>query len=177
MHMGIRERLSDAVEFFQYLNWPRVMTQFLLLCITALGLLGVVAGHRELYYALRSADWSHVEGIVTRSEVEEYYVDDDSSTPSYRALIEYGYAVRGAYYSSDRRTFQSRALDKNTAVQLVTHYRLDFPVPVYYDPDNPAESVLERGVHCENYAMVITGYILFAGGLLFFILVTVKDYF
>ncbi len=154
--------------------WPLNGLQWFGLLILSLGILATVLGHWELHNARRSVHWPEARGIVIKSHLKKYYADDDSTEPSYNPIIEYTYQVNGKHYTSDRRHYESIALDKKNAEALINRYPLDFPVTVYYSPEYPGVSVLERGVFASNYGKVITGYAIFALGLIMFIVTTIR---
>jgi hypothetical protein len=82
--------------------------------------------------------WPQVTGTVAQSEIE---VDD-----GYRASVTYEYTVNGVGYSSSSVQFDGRTeyLRKSSAEAFLSQYPARSHVTVYYDPENPAEAVLNR---------------------------------
>ena len=88
---------------------------------------------------LRSCQrWPQVTGTVTQSGLD---TDD-----GYRTNVVYEYTVNGVGYSSSRVQFGTPTtyIRKSSAEAAVSHYPANFHVTVYYDPENPAEAVLDR---------------------------------
>ncbi|MCH9693481.1 MAG: DUF3592 domain-containing protein [Gammaproteobacteria bacterium] len=123
-----------------------------------IGLLLVVLGYAlaflldgaapSLLVQTASKDWPSTTGVITHSDViEESSVDDDSS---YRADIR-------AHYQVDRKKYRlyeiypgHSALGSSSNIELVrlsSRYRVGKSVPVYFNPLDPGEAVLETGVH------------------------------
>ncbi len=127
-----------------------------------------------MHHARNSVNWPSTKGIVAKSYLHEYYSDDDSNEASYDPIVEYNFTVKEKFYTNDRRTYESVGMNKTQAAKVISKYPLDFPVTVYYNPDDPTIAVLEPGAYGTNYDMVIWGYILFIAGLIAFIIVTVK---
>jgi hypothetical protein len=121
------------------------------LLITILSLLpfGLVGGHLLRRYraasAMRQASqhWPTTTGEVLKSRVEVQGGSSTSVTPR----VMYEYMVGGRQYQND----QIRAGDSFLAIyrsrqayQAIDRYPEGTGVTVYYNPENPAESALER---------------------------------
>jgi hypothetical protein len=88
---------------------------------------------------LRSCQrWPQVTGTVTQSGLD---TDD-----GYRTSVIYEYTVNGAGYSGSRVQFGTPTtyIRKSSAEAAISHYPANSHVTVYYDPQNPAEAVLDR---------------------------------
>jgi hypothetical protein len=98
--------------------------------------------------ALIGQSWSmgfpSVPGRVLASEIES---DSDGEGTTYVAKIRYQYTVDGKTYESDRVRFgQMASSDHDAAADAVEAHPVDGPCTVYYNPRNPATSVLQTGV-------------------------------
>ena len=82
--------------------------------------------------------WPQVTGTVTQSGLD---TDD-----GYRITVIYEYTVNGARYSSSRVQFggSTTYVRKSSAEAAIGHYPANSHVTVSYDPENPAEAVLDR---------------------------------
>ncbi len=82
--------------------------------------------------------WPQATGKVTQSGLD---TDD-----GYRVRVIYEYSVNGAGYSSSRVQLGTPTtyLRKSSADAAVRRYPVDSQLTVYYDPENPAEAVLDR---------------------------------
>lgn len=95
----------------------------------------------------RAARWSKVAGRIVASRAEGR---SSSSSPGsttrlvYEPVVEYAYAVAGQEYRGTRLSFgASVASRREWAEGKAAAYPVDREVTVHYDPDNPAESVLD----------------------------------
>lgn len=97
------------------------------------------------------AGWPTVDGVVTSTDV----VDASSSGPRYLPWITYNYEVAGTAYEGDRLRlggrvmFQSRAKALDYLARFPSHGR----VKVYYDPKQPARSLLDPSP--QSYVFVV----------------------
>ncbi len=111
------------------------------LFIIGLGLCGY--GIQMLNDANESKKWPQSEGVVTSSEIIK---SSDSDGTSYRAKITYNYQVDDKTYSSNKISFgEYSSPNKNKAQDIIDKFPVG-NVTVFYDPEDPARSVLEPGV-------------------------------
>jgi hypothetical protein len=107
---------------------------FLLFFFTQQWLIGLV-----------SLNWQTTQGKIVTSQavacVHKYFPN------TYKAKIIYSYFVNGSSYSSDNITFttDSALIYCGNAEKMMAIYPLGKSVLVYYDPDNPENSVLRPG--------------------------------
>jgi hypothetical protein len=116
--------------------------------------------------AVESKSWPSVQGEILSSEIvlEKRHMESvhkDVSVPK----VLYAYTVDGTRHEGRRIRFhhsgQDAFLGRPQVEKLIAGYPVGKTVPVYYDPGDPSESVLERGAqHIER----TTGwfYLLFA---------------
>jgi hypothetical protein len=102
----------------------------------------------SLLVQMNSKDWPSTTGIITHSDViEESTADDDSS---YKSDIRAKYQVDNTKYRLFEIYPGHSTLGSNSnieAVRLSSRYRVGKSVPVYFNPLDPNEAVLETGVH------------------------------
>ncbi len=84
-----------------------------------------------------AAQWPAVQGRIVQSEVFRSHNDDG---PTDEPLITYEYVAGGKTYRSRRVKFSFKPQTQPT----LKKYPMGAVVPVYYDPSNPSEAVLER---------------------------------
>lgn len=82
--------------------------------------------------------WPQATGTVTRSDLD---TDD-----GIRISVIYDYVVNGAGYRSSCVQFGTPTtyLLKSSAEAVLGRYPVDSHLTVYYNPENPAEAVLDR---------------------------------
>lgn len=131
---------------------PEVLTVALALAGMALfvGLLAFVLQRQQA----AARHWLNTQGTVVRAAVERFWVveaaDADAAGSTWRRLlmradVEYSYTVAGVVYNSNRialggKFYASRALLVRGAARRL---RAGEAVQVFYNPDDPAEAVLE----------------------------------
>jgi hypothetical protein len=90
--------------------------------------------------------WPSVRGTIVKSEVEEFWDRTDGhSSKSYRAAVEFAYAVRGRDYRGSQIKLGVAVSGARAAAEKVTaKYPLNGAVDVHYDPANPGTAALEN---------------------------------
>ncbi len=148
---------------------------FGLLCGGFFVLLFVLCGAGLVFFALRSRKkaeesqgWPGVSGQINRSGVKRSASSDDdgNTTYSYSPAVEYSYQVGGQSFTSRRMVFGAVKgySSPAKAEKELARYPAGAAVTVYYNPENPAEAVLERTAGGFN-AMLIGGIICLVIGL------------
>jgi len=137
---------------------------------------GVVAGFGVTVAGLVLKDrtdaakrWRQVRGKVYAARVvEEVSRDvDERRTTMYRPEIRYEYVVDGHEYASRRLDFLDRAASwRSYAEGVIARYPIGRDVDVFYDPEDPAKSVLERD-NAKGWAslLVVVGLMIIAGAV------------
>lgn len=90
--------------------------------------------------ARQCVHWPSVVGQVTESRV------DDRHLEMTKPVLRYRYEVVGKTYIGFRASFSGYAVGRKSMEQVVQPYPQGSAVRVYYDPDNPATSVLDNAV-------------------------------
>ncbi len=136
--------------------------------------LGVRAG-ADLRRAWRARVWLPTAGLVLRSEVEESLVRVRTSTGlsttrlarRYRARVVYQYAAGGAIHRGERLHFGAAFVSSGTgaAERTVARLPLGAAVTVYYNPDDPADAVLERRVGWGTHVLWICTLLVLAAAV------------
>lgn len=92
----------------------------------------------QISMAARTYDWARAEGLVLRSSA--YRASGGGVTP----FVLYEYEVAGARYEGKRVAY-GKVYTERSARRVAGKYSKGRKVTVYYDPDRPSVSVLERG--------------------------------
>lgn len=110
-----------------------------------------------LYHARQSESWPAAAGRMLEAECRSA-----GSRPATRVrIVKYTYAVSAAAFSGEREYFGIRIASNN----CTAGYRENQNVTVYYDPADPADSVLERGAYRAAAYGLAAGIIFIAFGL------------
>ena len=96
------------------------------------------------YNAARMQFWEPVEAKLLSSEVK--YYQGDSTT--YKVIADYTYPVNGRVYEGDRVSLYSGSDNVGSYHQDMGRKlrNSDNLVTVYYNPDNPQESIIDRSI-------------------------------
>lgn len=124
-----------------------------------------------------SENWHETTGIITSSKLEieentEYDPETDYTDTyyTYKPKIEYRYSADGVNYSGNRISFEIVSVtDYEWAQSKVDLYYEGKNVTVYYNPDNPSESVLEKGFSGYPLLPTALGIVFILIGLCFLI--------
>lgn len=133
-----------------------------------IGIVLSLFGVKRVYDAHQSVSWLPVSGVITVSNMR---VDTSTSTTgvgsrserttstSYAPEISYDYSLAGVMYSNSDIILGGNVGtgSSSRARRLINKYPLGAQVTVYYNPKDPYQSVLERGVHLETWFVLGLG--------------------
>jgi len=142
-------------------------TNLIYIAFIVLGLGLVILAMVQISKAKKAGkSWLITPGRITSSVVEtrrERDVDGDRHT-YHEPKVTYEYQVNELTYQGDEIGFGKRTMRQAKAQQIVAKYRQGDPVTVYYDPADPAKTVLE----IKSYSAInnlVLGIVLIALGL------------
>jgi len=118
--------------------------------------------------AAASVTWPTTDGRITASRVERVKKAGDGQA-TYTADISYDYALDGRTFAGERVWFGDdySASDASAFRAAVSRYPVGQAVKVYYDPAEPAESVLEPGPTWSGSALYFIGLgLMTLGGII-----------
>ena len=141
----------------------------LLVGLAWMGLFGFI--HlRALAKAKASETWPTTTGKVLSSEVveEESRDDDGASSTWYNPVVTYSYTAGGGVLQSRRIRFANmRQATRKKAEEIVARYPEGSSPLVRYNPEKPAEAVLETQKPGPLYLVMAAFGLLFVGFGLF----------
>jgi len=142
---------------------------------TLLGCILLGVGVHNIRGAEESKSWPTVEGEITTAEVLDKRKPGERHS-TYKARIEYQYSVEGVAHSGDRVSFAGDVSSSNrgAASELTARYREGSKVAIYYDPEDPSDSVLEPGMTAMVYLFPAIGglFLVIGVGILIFLLLS-----
>lgn len=112
----------------------------------AVAIMVVLIDYHVLFDAVRqwgTRSWMETTGTVLSSSVKTW---PGSHNPRTLALISYQYTVGDQTYRSDRVDFGDPSDSRGTAGRLVAQYPAGASIPVIYNPNDPGEATLTRGL-------------------------------
>jgi hypothetical protein len=124
----------------------------------------IVAGY--FYLKSRSTrNWPAVEGVITKSSTRSQRSPGSSGAPAIIADVWYNYVVHGITYHNDTISLsQYGSGSASHAVEEAHRYPVGSRVMVYYNPEDPHDSVLEH-----KTPWIFTGLFAGLGAILIFI--------
>lgn len=105
--------------------------------------------------ARQSVDWPSVNGTIKYSQRQVFALDNYGNLTGIRIIYEF--VLKGETHESSNVSFSPKFI---TARKMLVTHKVGRKVPVYYQPDNPELSTLERGITPGNYLMLTTGGLL-----------------
>lgn len=145
------------------INWGWLILGIVLISVGAFVV--VLQAGRYTYDSLRSQTWPSVVGKVTHSTV----VVSSGRTHgyTYRAEVTFDYVVNDQHLAGNTVFYGCCGGDQSEQVAIAQRYPVSSTVPVYYDPENTQNSVLERGLHLEPLSVLfLVGIGIMLGGML-----------
>ena len=105
----------------------------------AIGVALYAVQFRQGLRADASKKWPTSPGTVVSSALEQ----SPDNKRRYRAAVRYRYRVGGKDYQSNRVFWGGNEGRQNHMASVVTSYPAGAKMPVYYNPQNPAEAVID----------------------------------
>ncbi|MBI4165636.1 MAG: DUF3592 domain-containing protein [Acidobacteria bacterium] len=142
--------------------------------VGVIGVIWTVVSLREMYTAYSSRDWPKAERTVTSVSAEAavrekaWQRSESPITKQMEFQISYRYYVNDITYTGKRLYVghQWMPISEFWTRELSAHYPVGGKVQVYYDPNHPAESLLESGFDGYFVAALVGGYVLLLFGVL-----------
>ena len=121
----------------------------------------------DLYYAYQSSSWAQIQGVVIESVLRTKPPEKDQPQ-TFVPDVVYRYELSDKKYKNNRISFERTFKDKALAKGFVDRYPKGKQVTVFYNPGNPAQSILEPGIKfsalvttCVGAFMALFSFILF----------------
>lgn len=116
--------------------------------------------------AKAAADWPSTWGVIEEAGIEDFRTSDDGrSRIMKRGAVVYSYKVKGNEYRGGRIHVRGWNVSSSTILLLrnpAKKYPPGMPVEVFFNPENPAEAVLERRVSGGGFVYLIAFALLAA---------------
>ncbi|HEU5396215.1 MAG TPA: DUF3592 domain-containing protein [Verrucomicrobiae bacterium] len=129
------------------------------------GLIAAGAGGWNLVKGIRTEQWPVANGIVMSAKVVRNSGGRGSDT--YSPEIWYSYHVAGMGYTGKKISIGQMSSSSGYAQGVVGRYPVGKQVTVHYNPADPAEAVLETGVHGGTWILFGVGGAFILVGFLF----------
>jgi len=133
-------------------------------------LIFVFLGLKDVYLAYRTLNYHETEGIVLKSEIVKKVSHSEKGTSiTYEPRVFYQYRVGSRVYQNDgiRKKMKGLSSSYSWANGIVNKYPAGKKVYVYFNPSDPQDSVLEKGIYFEQFFKLIFGLSFLLFGTLF----------
>jgi hypothetical protein len=126
--------------------------------------------------ARASASWPSVDGSVLSAAIDRESRRSGSgssstTSPIWRPLVSYEYAVDGTRHEGQRISYGEYATGEIAEAEaVVKRYPLGAAVRVHYDPDDPRQAVLEPGTAGIPWFFLAIGSVFSVIGVLLVVL-------
>jgi Protein of unknown function (DUF3592) len=107
------------------------------------------------YNQFRTLSFASVNGIMDRITETTSHSSGDNSSTTHGIDAAYEYVVHGQRYHAIRVRFAAGSSSDNWASAFVRNHPRGTILPVFYNPANPAESVLIRGIEGSDLFLFI----------------------
>ena len=142
-----------------------LVTGFVAVILSAVAALLIGIGWVNHRRAQAAQAWPASQGQVLAAVVGVQSGDDG---PTYFPRITYTYSVNGQAYQNDRLVIGGGISgSRGPAEQIVARYPAGSQVPVYYNPANPQEAVLERRSGSTRFLVGLGAFLFLLGCGLF----------
>lgn len=142
-----------------------VATALFGLIFTLVGCAFTGIGLNSLYEGWQTESWPSTTGRITAHEIDRS-TDSDGDT-DYTPILRYSYTVAGQRFTGTRIAVMSQTYGTEPAAQAkLDQYPIESQHSVYYNPDDPAQSVLEPGLTFGSYVFPGVGSLFVPFGVL-----------
>lgn len=108
----------------------------------------------NIYRDIRAEDFPSVQGTITQSELTHH---SGKSGGTWSADLKYSFTVNGKALEGDTYRYGGNmsSSDKGWAEDVVKLHPVGSATTVYFDPENPTDSVLKPGVEGMDFFMLL----------------------
>ena len=121
---------------------------------------------------MQSENWDKGTATVTSSEIEKKESRSKDAqgftrtSTSFSVRVQYTYTVEGSSYEGNTIGFGTMSHnEKSDAQEELKSYPKGKTIVVYYDPENPSDSVLKKGVFWPMYIVIAVMVIVLIGSI------------
>ncbi len=147
----LKKMLLTVVAYHKDLGPLPFFLIFLGAFMTVFGAAFLIAFFRRLREGKASLHWPTSPGEVIRTEVVKEALGRHRGGYTYFPKVEYNYTVDGISYHGtaisafEQSDFEVGMASEKKALKAISPYQLNQTVPVYYNPQQPSQSLLMPG--------------------------------
>jgi len=140
-------------------------TQLFCSLFVVIGLVAVGIGIWTLVKSIRSEHWPVTDGIIQSAEMKSH--EGSKGGVTYSADVTYTYQVAGESYTGDKVSIGQMSSSSEYARGILDRYPVGKKVSVHYPPGDPADAVLETGIHGGTWICLGVGTMFTLFGIMF----------
>lgn len=119
----------------------------------------------NIYDGWKMQSWSATQATLTAGDLKISYSDN---TRTYEAVGNYNYSVNGQVYNNDRISLSDGSdnignFQEHLGSILVRRYKSNTPITIWYNPNNPAESIVNRDIRWASVGFKFIFLLIFGG--------------
>ena len=121
---------------------------------------------------MQSENWDKGTATITSSEIEKTESRSKDAqgftrtSTSFSVRVTYAYTVEGSNYEGNTVGFGTMSHnERSDAQEELKSYPKGKTIEVYYDPENPSDSVIKKGVFWPMYIMISINIIILIGSI------------
>ena len=121
---------------------------------------------------MQSENWDKGTATITSSEIEKTESRSKDAqgftrtSTSFSVRVTYAFTVEGSNYEGNTVGFGTMSHnERSDAQEELKSYPKGKTIEVYYDPENPSDSVLKKGVFWPMYIMISIMIIILIGSI------------
>ena len=121
---------------------------------------------------MQSENWDKGTATITSSDIEKTESRSKDAqgftqtSTSYSVTVKYSYTVEGSNYEGNTVGFGTMSHnERSDAQEELKSYPKGKTIDVYYDPENPSDSVLNKGVFWPMYIVIVVMVIILIGSI------------
>ena len=121
---------------------------------------------------MQSENWDKGTATVLMSDIEKSETKSKDAqgftrtSTSYSVRVKYSYTVEGNNYEGNTVGFGTMSHnERSDAQEELKSYPKGKTIDVYYDPENPSDSVLKKGVFWPMYIVIAVSVIMLIGSI------------
>jgi hypothetical protein len=119
-------------------------TQIFCSLFIVIGLVVAGFGVLTLIKSWRSEKWPVTNGVILTATMQAHSGEHGDT---YSAAVTFDYSVEGVKYTGNKLAIGAMSSSTSYAQSVLNRYPVGKTVTVHYSPANPAEAVLETGIH------------------------------
>lgn len=156
--------------FIQSNSWVLYFIIIVCLLFISIGVGMLIKLVQQFGKLQQSKHWISTSGKITSSDLDAQVTteDDGYQTTTYLAKVNFTYEANGNTYESDRVNIDYGMRTSNIRKQqsVVEQYPVGSNVTVYYDPEDPSQSVLEKKVNGAFTTILVSAVFIAIGVVL-----------